>query len=191
MRCLASRQLHRRERRRHSPTAWRHLQNQSFFGTGARASFGETGTGERLVTAAPELRSEASILYSNGTYTNGPLDTGAAGINNNGQIVRAYYDNVGSGAHGYLYSNGTYTTLNDPNGTYGTVATGINDHGQIVGYFINSKDVEHGFLYSNGTYTMLNDPLGTHGTEVLGINDYGKIVGIYWDWAGTQHGFHT
>jgi probable HAF family extracellular repeat protein len=75
--------------------------------------------------------------------------------------------------------NGHYKTLNEPNGTYGTVATGINDHGQIVGYFINSRDVEHGFLYSNGTYTRLNDPLGTHDTEVLGFNNYGKIVGIF------------
>jgi hypothetical protein len=28
----------------------------------------------------------------------------------------------------------TYITLNEPNDTYGTVATGINNHGQIVGY---------------------------------------------------------
>jgi probable HAF family extracellular repeat protein len=97
--------------------------------------------------------------------------------------------------HGFLYSNGHYTTLNDPFGKLGhvttTEATGINDKGQIVGNYIDSKGVEHGFLYSKGTYTTLNDPLGTHGTEVLGINNYGKIVGIYYDSHYVEHGFHT
>jgi hypothetical protein len=29
---------------------------------------------------------------------------------------------------GFLYSNGTYTTINDPHGTNGTEALGINDY---------------------------------------------------------------
>jgi hypothetical protein len=44
------------------------------------------------------------------------------------------------------YSNGTYTTLNDPSGTQGTWATGINDAGQIVGYCTDSSGATHGFL---------------------------------------------
>ena len=43
-----------------------------------------------------------------------------------------------------------------PLGTYGTLAAGINDHGQIVGFYVDSNHKEHGFLYSNGTYTTLN-----------------------------------
>ena len=32
----------------------------------------------------------------------------------------------------------TYTTLNDPLATAGTFAQGINDAGQIVGYYLNN-----------------------------------------------------
>ena len=132
------------------------------------------------------------FLYSNGTYTtlDDPLGTNGTipwRINNNGQIVGTYYDNVGSGAHGFLYSNGTYTTLNDPLGT-GTF-NGINDHGKIVGLFIDSNYKEHGFLYSNGAYTTLNDPHGTFGTAALDINDHGKIVGLFINSNHVTHGF--
>ena len=61
--------------------------------------------------------------YGAGTY-------GAAyGINNRGDIVGTY---VGGGLHGFLYSNGTYTTLDAP-GSFDTQVFGINDRGQIAG----------------------------------------------------------
>ena len=34
-----------------------------------------------------------------------------------------------------------YTTLDDPLGTNGTIARGINDAGQIVGYYLDSSNV--------------------------------------------------
>jgi probable HAF family extracellular repeat protein len=74
-------------------------------------------------------------------------------------------------------------------GTEGTAATGINDLGQIVGYYIDSSGTEHGFLYSGGTYTTLDDPVGAKGTLVSGINDAGQIAGVYLDSSGAQHGF--
>lgn len=53
------------------------------------------------------------------TYTtlNDPLatnGTAAAGINDFGQIVGVYNNNSGGLTHGFLYSNGHYTTLDDP-----------------------------------------------------------------------------
>jgi hypothetical protein len=33
------------------------------------------------------------------------------------------------------YSSGAYITLNDPNATLGTFATGINNQGEVVGYY--------------------------------------------------------
>ena len=83
------------------------------------------------------------------------------GINATGQIVGDYYVSRGS-THGFLYSGGHYTTLDDPLGI--TIAQGINDTGQIVGYYQESGSV-HGFLYSGGQYTTLDDPLGTTGNH--------------------------
>src|SRR5438105_7723381 len=98
------------------------------------------------------------------TYTtlDDPLASGpstvADGINGSGQIVGGYGDSSFH-FHGFLYSNGTFTTLNDPLAGNSTVASGINDAGQIVGQYQDATG-NHGFLYSNGAYTTLNDPLG-------------------------------
>jgi hypothetical protein len=45
----------------------------------------------------------------------------------------------------WLYDNGTYTTINDPLGTNGTFLEGINDRGQIVGFYSDGV-ARHGFL---------------------------------------------
>ena len=116
-----------------------------------------------------------------------PCSRDALGINDAGQIVGDYEDSTGE--HGFLYSGGTYTTLNDPLGTDGTFASGINDAGHIVGYYYDSSGTAHGFLYSDGTYTTLDDPLGTRAPMRFGINDAGQIVGFYYDSSGSGHGF--
>jgi probable HAF family extracellular repeat protein len=111
--------------------------------------------------------------------------TQAYGINASGQIVGEYID-ASNHTHGFLYSNGTYTTLDGPLAT-GTIALGINDLGQVVGSY-NDASGTHGFLYNNGTYTTLNDPLATTNTTAFGINDAGQIAGFYINASG-NHGF--
>ena len=84
-----------------------------------------------------------------------------------------------------------YTTLDDPSAGSGgaTFAFGINDAGQIVGFYQDSLSHQHGFLYSGGTYTAIDDPLGTNGTVATGINNAGQIVGNYSDSSFAHHGF--
>ena len=113
--------------------------------------------------------------------TNG---TNAYGINNSGQIVGTYYD--AAGAHGFLLSGGSYTTLDVPGGRF-TSARGINSSGQIVGFYSDAAGGPHGFLLSDGSYTTFDVP-GAEGTDAFGINNSGQIVGQCFDAAGT-HGF--
>ena len=76
-----------------------------------------------------------------------------SGINDVGQIVGHYSDSSGA-THGFLYSGGSYTTLDDPSGIGSTVAYGINDAGGIVGQYIDSKSILHSFFtYNFGTIT--------------------------------------
>src|SRR5437762_2435836 len=103
----------------------------------------------------------------------------AFGISDAGQVVGAYTDANVHG-EGFLYSGGTFTTLDDPSATTGTLARGINDAGQIVGYYTDASSA-HGFLYSGGFYTTLDDPLATTETLAWGINDAGQIAGGYFD----------
>jgi probable HAF family extracellular repeat protein len=83
-----------------------------------------------------------------------------------------------------------YTTLDVPGATGATVAQGINDAGQIVGWFQDPSG-NHGFLYSGGTYATLNDPSSAAGlTLAWGINDDGQIVGYYGDNGLSPSGAH-
>jgi probable HAF family extracellular repeat protein len=118
--------------------------------------------------------------------------TNPQSINDAGLIVGIYWSNQASGFGSFLYNGFTYTDIVDPSALpSSTVATGINNAGQIVGYYYgNGLDPgKHGFLYSGGTYTELNDPLAVSGTFAEGINALGQIVGYYVDVNGNTHGF--
>jgi probable HAF family extracellular repeat protein len=80
----------------------------------------------------------------------------------------------------------SFTTIDVPGALY-TYPTGINDSGQIVGFYRDASSTLHGFLLDNGSYTTLDVP-GAYLTEAYGINDSGQIVGYYEDAAG-GHGF--
>jgi probable HAF family extracellular repeat protein len=58
-------------------------------------------------------------------------------MNDSGQITGYYFDSS-STTHSFVYSNGTYTTIDDPLGT-ATTAVAINDSGQIVGTFSDNN----------------------------------------------------
>ena len=85
----------------------------------------------------------------------------------------------------YTTTTYTTTTLALPGSTV-TSATGINDVGQIVGYFVDAMGY-HGFLYTGGSFSTLDVP-GSTVTFATGINDVGQIVGYFGDAMG-RHGF--
>jgi hypothetical protein len=62
-----------------------------------------------------------------------------------------------------------------PSASY-TQAIGINDAGQIVGYF-GSSSGNQGFLNSGGTFTTLMSPVPVEAPFAFGIYDRGQIVG--------------
>lgn len=111
------------------------------------------------------------------------LGTELTAINDLGQITGI------SEARGFLFDGGVFTTISDPLSTGTTNPQGINNAGQIVGYYLDSVSLAHGFVYENGIYTTLDDPLATGGTYVTGINNTGQMVGYYYDATGYQHGF--
>jgi probable HAF family extracellular repeat protein len=83
----------------------------------------------------------------------------------------------------------TYTTFDDPLAFAGTTfAFGINDMGQIVGYYDNNSG-HHGFLLSGGTYTTLDDPSADAGNTLAhAVSAIGQVAGQYTNASGT-HGF--
>jgi hypothetical protein len=90
--------------------------------------------------------------------------------------------------HPQVSHNGGYTfDFIDPPGATETYAAGINDAGQIVGWYADSTG-GHGFLDVGSNFTSINDQ-GAVETYAAGINKVGHIAGFYLDTEGKYHGF--
>jgi uncharacterized membrane protein len=72
---------------------------------------------------------------------------------------------------------GSFTTIDVP-GASSTHAAGINDSGQIVGYFVDATGTHGFFLDVGGSLTTIDVP-GASDTFALGINNSGQIVGSF------------
>jgi uncharacterized membrane protein len=83
------------------------------------------------------------IRLSFGQGTN----TQALGINNADQVVGSYVDAAGA-MHGFLFSHGQLTRVDDPNGAGGTVVNGLNNKGQLVGFYVDAAGNTHGMIAS-------------------------------------------
>lgn len=81
----------------------------------------------------------------------------------------------------------TFSRLDVPGSSFGTVASGINDAGQIVGQYFDVGSRGHGFLLSGGVYTPIDVP-GAIAATARGINDAGQIVGDYIDAGFSRSG---
>ena len=69
------------------------------------------------------------------------------------------------------------TPITFPDAT-STRAIGINDSGQIVGWYDDASGHTHGFLDTNGQFSTIDFP-GSPFTEASGINNRGQIVGYF------------
>jgi len=83
----------------------------------------------------------------------------------------------------------SYTcTILLPEGWRDSLATGINDNGEVVGGGYDASGQHWNFLYSNGAYTtlLLPESWGWKYVYTTGINDNGQVVGGGYDAAGQQ-----
>ncbi|HWO39665.1 MAG TPA: hypothetical protein VNO32_63660 [Candidatus Acidoferrum sp.] len=113
------------------------------------------------------------------------------GQNDSNQAV-GYYSTKADGTgpdHAYIYdeSGSVFELLNIP-GSTSAQATGINNSGNVCGFYVDSKGINHGFLLILGQFEVLRFPAST-GTQALGLNDKGQVVGLYTDSANNTHGF--
>jgi len=106
---------------------------------------------------------------------------------NNAQALVGNYIDTNGVEHGYLFSGGSFLTLDDPSGVL-TIPQDVNNVGQVVGQYNDANKVSHGFLWSNGTFTTVDVP-GSLATFAAAINNAGSIVGGYQDSNKVGHGF--
>jgi probable HAF family extracellular repeat protein len=151
--------------------------NNSGVVVGKSDSYVFGGTATYAFIADPNVR---FLFGSEG----GAADEAARDINDAGQVVGTFKGRA------FLYENGVRTYLS----SFGGDAEGINQSGQIVGWFqteTSPNEYEyHPFLYENGSMKDLGTLGGNQG-QAVAINDSRQITG--WSRSTTdqrtRHGF--
>jgi hypothetical protein len=105
----------------------------------------------------------------------------AHGVNSQGVVV----GNIGS--FGFVYELSTGTRTDSKLGVANSRYRGINDAGQMVGFFIIGG-ATHGFIGSPAAYQVFDVP-GAFGTSLEGINNAGVLTGIVNDALGNSSAF--
>lgn len=117
--------------------------------------------------------------------------------------VGGFYIDSSFVVHGYLRNpSGRITTFDIPGegpygiGCFNDCSLGLNDEGELTGYYADANNVFHGFLRTPDGEIMTFDAPGAdttaqagHGTFPNSINDHGVITGNYLDANGVVHGF--
>ncbi len=119
-----------------------------------------------------------AVLWEHGRRTNLGTEHAADAINEQGQVITTRYlpSAVGDGpSQAFLWEHGRVTELGTLGGR-GSLASDINDRGQVVGQSETPEDQVHAFLWENGRMTDLGT-LGGRESFAYGINNHGQVVG--------------
>lgn len=119
----------------------------------------------------------------------GSIFTYAYGVNDNGIVVGHYgaegrFDYIteegtlGSDNRriGYVFDGNDFVDFSIPNAN--TLLTGINNNGDLIGYYMTTDSHTHAFLYSGGALTSLDFP-GAKYNGAVDINNSGQVLGGY------------
>jgi probable HAF family extracellular repeat protein len=129
---------------------------------------------------------EHAFLWEDGTM----LDLGAIGgpfswataINERGQIVGFSTTSIDGPGHAVLWDQGALIDLGALPGDDSSIAMGINNNGEIVGW--SASTTTRAFLWARGAISELAPlPGGTFGLA-NGINNRGQVVGVGDDAGG-------
>lgn len=119
----------------------------------------------------------------------GAVATVVRGINNSGEIVGFYQTTICTNydasvpdcpTKGFKFIKNTYLKLNVPNST-STAIMGVNDLGDLVGFYRKSDGSRHGFIWYHQNVIRTIDRTNTSFITVpMGINHAGTVVGGLW-----------
>jgi hypothetical protein len=104
---------------------------------------------------APGGKTDGFLETAAGRFTTlavpGASATMALGVNNSDEVVGGYTVGTGNAAvmHGFIWTpRHGFATVDDPDGAQGTTVNGVNDLGDLVGFYTDSRGVTHGLLAS-------------------------------------------
>ena len=88
---------------------------------------------------------------------------------------------------GFTLIDGVLSTYDVPGSlTFGFY--GLNNAGQVVGFYQDANEVSHGVVVKDGELTQFDFP-GAAETEIFGVSESGLLIGDIFDADGAIHGF--
>ena len=121
-----------------------------------------------------------------------PPVTQLLGVNDSDKAV-GFYNDANGNSHGFVYNiRNKRFRFTGITGATSLTDAGINNRGDITGFFTGSGGTVQSFLLKhNGTQVLLSVP-GASATTALGVNDADEVVGFYTVGSGGSavlHGF--
>jgi hypothetical protein len=112
-----------------------------------------------------------SYAYPHDTFTQ------LLSVNNGGRIAGYHGAKVNKGFE--LRLPASAQSENFP-GSAQTQVVGINNHGDTVGFYVDTKNITHGFYFNHGVKKWSSvDVPGTGFNQLLGVDDSGNAAGYY------------
>lgn len=148
------------------------------------------GTGNALDYVPFERATDGTITHV--TRNGNVLNYLIHGINKSGVFAGNYENPTTLVDTGYTGRNAVYKNKITVKGISNTGAAGrgIDEAGDIVGWYLDSSAFLHGFYMPvGGTAVTVDDPNGYETIGLEGINNKGKAVGMWEDSSGNRHGF--
>jgi hypothetical protein len=130
--------------------------------------------------------SQFSAIGQFTTLDDGPGASAIVVIGIHGGDIVGGYSTAGVG-HGFVLSDGQFTTIDAPGGATFTNVTAIDSRGEMVGRY-TVGGVTHAYLLSGGQFSAFDYPGATF-TGATAISPSGDIVGRYRDANNVFHGF--
>lgn len=108
--------------------------------------------------------------------------------------MAGFYIDESGAYHGFLYSEGKFTTIDAPGAPTdpgdGTYVGGINNLGELSGEAVeNNESTFASFVDRFGHFSPIVDPAAPNTTLAGGVSDTGTVVGAYIDSNNDYHGF--
>ena len=85
---------------------------------------------------------------------------------------------LGNFGDAFLLDEGEFSQIVAPGDVSETVAYGVNNHGQVVGGYVDRQRSGQGYLLEKGVFKDLDAP-GVKATIPFNINNHGQIVGAF------------
>jgi probable HAF family extracellular repeat protein len=150
-------------------------------------AFAINDSGEVVGTYGTAEQYQNGFTYSKGAYStlNCVLENGTllADINNKGEIVGSEAGNDNGDTLGFIWEGDGSCDPVTPNSLGTGNVWGVNDSGEVVGWYTNTSGNYESFLFADNNYTIINCPNAVS-TRAYGIANNGDIVGDFIATAG-------